>query len=602
MVGASVLNQPLQFLAPQQNHEINFSLKEQECISLMKKCNNMEEFKQIHGLIMKLGLFYSSFCATNIVSTCALSQWGSMDYAHSVFQQIDNPTSFEFNTMIRGYIKDLNAEEAIFTYIDMLEIGVRPDNFTYPAVLKAIALLSALGEGMQIHGHIVKLGFVDDVFVQNSLISMYGKCGRIRRCLAVFEDMEQRSVASWSALIAAHASLGMWGECVRLFSCMNWENCWRPEESTLVSVLCACTHLGVLDWGRCVHGYILRNLSGFNVALGTSSIDMYITCGSIDKGMCLFREMKERNLKSYSVVVSGLAIHGCGEKAISVFEEMLEEGLEPDDVVYVGVLSACSHAGLVETGMRYFDRMTIEHGIRPTVQHYGCMVDLMGRAGMVNEAFELIKSMPMEPNDVIWRSLLNSCRVHRHVELGETAAKKLFSLRTQNVGDYIMLCNIYAQAQRWHDVSMIRTKMACTGSGQAPGSSSVEVKNKFHMFMSNDRSHPQCGDIYEMIHQMEWQLKFEGYKPDTTQVLLDVDEEEKRERLSSHSQKLAIAFSLINTSEGSSVKIVRNIRMCSDCHTYTKLISMIYEREITVRDRNIFHHFRDGTCSCKDYW
>ncbi|KAL0312423.1 UNVERIFIED_CONTAM: Pentatricopeptide repeat-containing protein [Sesamum radiatum] len=383
---------------------------------------------------------------------------------------------------------------------------------------------------------------------------------------------------------------------------MNCEGCWRAEESTLVSVVSACAHLGALYLGRSTHGYLLRNLSGFNVAVQTSLIDMYIRCGSLDKGMSLFQRMARKNRKSYTVVVSGLANHGRGEEALHVFEQMLGEGLEPDDVVYVGVLSACSHAGLVKKGMRCFDRMRFEHCIEPTIQHYGCMVDLMGRAGMIDEAFELIKSMPMGPNDVIWRSLLSSCKVHQNVELGEIAAEHLFQLKTQNAGDYLMLSNIYAEAGRWQDVSTTRVKMACMGLGQVPGSSSVEVKRKVHKFLSNDKSHPQCYEIYEMLHQMEWQLKFEGYSPDTSQVLLDVDEEEKKQRLSSHSQKLAIAFSLIHASQGSPIRIARNVRMCSDCHTYSKLISVIYEREIIVRDRNVFHHFRDGTCSCKDYW
>lgn len=603
---ASILNQPQHFLILQENHgqspEIYFNHKEQECISLIKKCRNMDEYEKVHGQILKSGLFLSSFCASNLLATCAFSEWGSMEYACSIFRQIDDPGSFEFNTMIRGYIEDMNSEQSLFTYLEMLEVGVKPDNFTYPPLLKACSFLSAVGEGMQIHGQIFKLALVDDVIVQNSLINMYGRCGRLEHSRAVFGQMGQKTVASWSALIAAHANLGMWDECLRLFSYMNSEGFWRAEESTLVSVLSACTHLGNLDSGKCTHGYLIRNLSGSNVAVQTSLIDMYIRCGSLDKGMSLFQEMSKRNHKSYSVMISGLATHGHGEEALDVFNKMLEEGLKPDDVVYVGVLTACSHSGLVEEGTKYFDRMRIEHQIEPTIQHYGCMVDLMGRAGLIREALGLIKNMPMEPNEVIWRSLLSSCKIHQNVELGERAAENLFMMNTRNAADYLMLCHIYARVQRWQDVSRARVRMAHLGLVQAVGSSSVEVKRKVHKFVSNDMSHSQCDEIYEMLHQMEWQLKFEGYSPDTSQVFVDVDEEEKRQRLSCHSQKLAIAFSLIHTSEGSPVRIVRNVRMCSDCHTYTKMISAIYQRAIIVRDRNIFHHFTDGSCSCKDYW
>ncbi|GFP98075.1 pentatricopeptide repeat-containing protein at1g31920 [Phtheirospermum japonicum] len=329
---------------------------------------------------------------------------------------------------------------------------------------------------------------------------------------------------------------------------------------------------------------------------------MYGKCGLLRHSCEVFEKMDFKTIASWSALIAAHANLGRGEEALVIFEQMLRNGLKPDDVTYVGVLSACSHSGLVEKGTKYFDSMRFEHRINPTIQHYGCMVDLMGRAGLVREALDLIKSMPMEPNDVIWRSLLSSCKVHRNVELGELAAENLFKLNTRNAGDYIMMSNIYAQARRWQDVSLTRVKMANEGLGQVVGSSSVEVNRKVRKFVSYDKSHFDFREIYEMLHQMAWQLKFEGYLPDTTQVLLDVDEEEKRERLGLHSQKLAIAFSLIHTFEGSPIRIVRNVRMCSDCHTYTKLISVIYQREIVVKDRNVFHCFREGACSCKDYW
>lgn len=605
MVGTSVLYQS-HLMILQEDYskipEVDLALKEQECISLMKRCRSLRDFKQVHGHIVKLGLIWSSFCASNLVATCAVSDWSSMDYACSIFREIDDPGTFEFNTVIRGLIKEMNLEEALYMYLEMLEAGVEPDNFTYPALLKACALLKALNEGMQIHGHVFKYGQEADTFVQNSLINMYGKCGEIRDSCVVFEQMDEKTIASWSALISAHANTGMWSECLRLFCDMNSEGCWRAEESVLVSALSACTHLGALDLGRCIHCYLVRNINGLNVIVETSLIDMYVKCGCLEKGLCLFERMVNKNQMSYSVMISGLALHGCGKEALKVFSQMIEEGLEPDDVVYVGVLSACSHAGLVEEGLRFFDTMRFEHGIEPTIKHYGCMVDLMGRAGMLNEALELIKSMPMEPNDVLWRSLVSACKVHFNVELAEIAAKHLFQLNSHNASDYLTLSNLYARAQRWQDVALTRTRLAEEGLEQEPGSSSVEVKRKMFKFVSQDKLHPQCEGVYEMLHQMEWQLKFEGYSPDTSQVLLDVDEEEKIQRLRSHSQKLAIAFALIHTSQHSPIRIVRNVRMCSDCHTYTKLISTIYEREITVRDRNRFHHFKNGTCSCGDYW
>ncbi|KAM7490991.1 hypothetical protein LguiA_033912 [Lonicera macranthoides] len=589
-------------LIPQEDHTqspelSSLRLREQECISLLKRGKNIEEFKQAHCQILKLGLFCSPFCSTNLVATCALSNWGSMDYACSIFQQIDEPGSFEFNTMMRGYVKDLNLEEALHLYDEMLKRGVEPDNFTYPILLKACARLRSFQEGVQIHGHAFKLGLEADVFVQNSLINLYGKCGEIGASCVVFKQMDQRTISSWSALISAHAKMGMWGECLSLFGEMNNEGHFRPEESVLVSAISACTHLGALDLGRCTHGSLLRNMSGLNVIVETSLIDMYVKCGYLEKGLTIFQRMKEKNRWSYTVMISGLALHGCGLEALQVFTDMIEHGLEPDDVVYVGVLTACSRAGLVKEGLEFFERMKVEHKIEPTIQHYGCLVDLMSRSGMLDEALELIGNMPIEPNDIIWRSLLSACRFHRNVQLGEKAARNLLMQNPQNASDYLVLSNMYAQAQRWDDAAMARTEMVQRGLVQTPGLSFIEVKKKIYKFVSQEISSPKCDGVYDMIHQMGWQLKFEGYLPDISEVLLDVDEEEKRKRLSGHSQKLAIAFGLIHTSQGSPLRIVRNVRMCSDCHAYTKLVSMIYQRRIIVRDRNQFHHFKDGSCS-----
>ena len=605
MTGTIVLSQThFSSLPNNQPHsiELSNSFNEKRWLCLLKRCNSMEEFKQVHAHVLKCGIFFDTFCMSNLVATCALTKWGSMDYACSIFTQIDEPSSFDYNTMIRGNVNDMKLEEAMLVYVDMIESGVEPDKFTYPFVLKACSLLGALDEGVQIHGHCFKMGLEDDVIVQNSLINMYGKCGEIKNACDVFNGMGEKSVASWSAIIGAHACVEMWNECVMLLGKMSSEGRCRVEESTLVNVLSACTHLGSPNLGKCIHGILLRNISELNVVVKTSLIDMYVKCRCLEKGLRVFDNMSEKNKFSYTVMISGLAIHGCGKEALKVFSEMLEEGLAPDDVVYVGVLSACSHAGLVDEGLQCFKSMQFEHEIEPTVQHYGCMVDLLGRFGMLKEAYELIRSMSIKPNDVIWRSLLSACKVHHNLEIGEIAAENLFMLNQNNSGDYLVLANMYAKAQKWDDVAKIRTKLVERNLVQTPGFSLVEAKRKVYKFVSQDKSIPQWNIIYDMIHQMEWQLKFEGYIPDTSQVLLDVDDEEKKERLKFHSQKLAIAFGLIHTSEGSPLRITRNLRMCSDCHTYTKYISRIYEREITVRDRLRFHHFKNGSCSCKDYW
>lgn len=604
MIRASVLyqNQTQLFTAPEeiiQGSELK--TKEQECFSLLHKSKKLDEFKQTHAQILKLGLNHSDYIASNLIASCALSSWGSMGYACSIFHQIDDPTPFIFNTIIRGHVMDHDPTAALLMYAEMIMREVKPDNYTYPSLLKACAHLSALREGMQIHGQAVKFGFESDMYVQNSLINMYGKCGDIELSRTVFKRMEQRSGASWSALIASYTNLGLWDECLRLFVEMTYKG-WRPDESTLVSVLSSCTNLGALDLGRYLHGSLIRNTCELNIVVLTSLIDMYVNCGCLEEGLRVFEDMPKKNIVSYSVMISGLAMHGEGEMAIRVFSDMLKEGLRPDDVVYVGVLSACCHTGLVDEGRRIFAKMRFEHQIVPTIQHYGCMVDLLGRAGLLDEAYELIRNMPMEPNDVLWRCLLSACKVHHNLELAVCASKSLFQLKPHNVGDYVLLSSIYAQARRWDDAAEIRTEMVQRGLSQLPGFSRVEVKRKVHKFVSQDKSHPENTEVYEMLYQIGWQLRFEGYSPDTSQVLFDVDEEQKKQLLNGHSQKLAIAFAFIHTDQGTPIRIVKNLRMCNDCHTFTRFVSKIFKQVITVRDRSRFHHFKDGICSCGDYW
>ncbi|KAF8095332.1 hypothetical protein N665_0336s0009 [Sinapis alba] len=587
------------------NPEVNnFRAKEQECLYLLKRCNNIEEFKQVHAKFIKLSLFSSSpFSASSVLSTCAHSGWeNSMNYAASIFRGIDDPCTFDYNTMIRGYVNETSFEEALCVYNEMVKEGIEPDNFTYPFLLKACTCLKSVRDGKQIHGHVFKLGFEADVFVQNSLINMYGRCGEMALSSAVFERMEAKTAASWSSMVSARAGMGMWSDCLMLFREMCRETGLKVEESGMVSALSACANTGALDLGMSIHGYLLRNINELNIAVQTSLVDMYAKCGWLDKALRIFKKMESRNSLTYSAMISGLALHGEGEAALSIFSDMIEEGIESDHVVYVSVLNACSHSGLVKEGRRVFEEMLKEGKVEPTAEHYGCLVDLLGRAGLLEEALETIQNMPIEQNDVVWRSFLSSCRVHQNVELGKIAARELIKLNSHNAGDYLVISNMFAQAQMWEDVARVRTEMANKSLKQTPGFSIVEVKGKTHRFVSQDRFHPQCKEIYKMLHQMEWQLKFEGYSPDVTQVLLNVDEEEKRERLKGHSQKVALAFALLYTPAGSIIRIARNLRMCSDCHTYTKKISMIYEREIVVRDRNRFHLFKGGTCSCKDSW
>ncbi|PUZ77208.1 hypothetical protein GQ55_1G351400 [Panicum hallii var. hallii] len=569
---------------------------------------SVDDVRTAHARHIKLGLDRSPRHARPLLAACALSGWpGGMELAASIFESLDEPEAFDYNTLMRGHVSggrgDRDPSAALRLYADMLEAGVEPDNYTFPFVLKACAQLAALQEGRQLQAHIVKLGFQHDEHVQNSLISLYGKCGEPAMARLAFDrtEAEDRTPASWSALLAAYTRAGLWGDCLESFGAMVREG-WRPDESSMVSALSACAHLGAYDVGRSIHCALLRNATRLNTIMETSLVDMYAKCGCIEKAAAVFDAMDGKSAWAYSAMVSGLALHGDGRKALQVFDAMVREGQAPDAAVYVGVLNACSRAGLLEDGLRCFDRMRLEHKVAPNAQHYGCMVDLMARAGRLGDARALIGSMPTGPTDTAWRSLLNACRIHADLGLAERALQELRRLGAANAGDYVIVADMHARAKNWDAAAALRTEAADGGLAPSPGFSAVEVRGEVHRFVSQDMSHPRRRDIYEMLHQMEWQLRFDGYEPDTSEVALAVGEEEKRRVAAAHSQKLAMAFGLLSTPEGTPVRVVTNLRMSKECHAYSALISEIFGREIVVRDRSRFHRFRRGACTCRDHW
>jgi pentatricopeptide repeat protein len=336
--------------------------------------------------------------------------------------------------------------------------------------------------------------------------------------------------------------------------------------------------------------------------VGSALVHMYAKCGSMDDARLVFDRMEERDSITWTAMIGGLAYHGCGSEALDVFRRMIGACVKPDEYLFVALLSACSHAGLVDEGRQLFLAISHDYGISPSVVHWSCMVDILGRAGHLGEARLLIDSMPVEPGLTAWGALVGACRTYGNVELGELAAKELVKLEPENASTYVLLSNIYAAAAKWEEVSLVRSMMQERGVRKEPGRSWIEVDNKVHAFVVGDTSHPETKEIYAELSRLTEKIKAEGYLPDTRLVLRDVDEKDKELSLCSHSEKLAIAYGLIRTPSSKPVRVYKNLRVCSDCHTATKLMSKVTKKEIVVRDANRFHHFKDGFCSCKDYW
>uniref|UniRef100_A0A1D1XR66 Pentatricopeptide repeat-containing protein At5g66520 n=1 Tax=Anthurium amnicola TaxID=1678845 RepID=A0A1D1XR66_9ARAE len=397
--------------------------------------------------------------------------------------------------------------------------------------------------------------------------------------------------------------VGSFFEAMELFHEMQLSGV-TPNEFTLTGILAACANLVALDQGRWVHFYIKRAKIKMNERLLAGLIDMYAKCGELDSALKVFNEEEilKQTVWPWNAMLSGFAVHGKSKEAIDLFERMKSKHVAPNKVTFVSLLSACSHGSFLDEGKLYFKSMKDFYGIDPEIEHYGCMVDLFGRAGLLNEAEEFISLMPMLPDIVIWSALLAACRIHKDIERAEQIGRIIKELEPKQVGCQVLLANIYCGSGRWTGAKDLRNEIKISGTRKAPGCSSIELNGMFHQFLVGDRSHPETKQIYSFLDDMSIKLKNAGYEAEVGEVLLDIDEEDKETALSIHSEKLAIAFGLMNTPPGTAIRIMKNLRVCLDCHHATKLISKLYDREIIVRDRIRFHHFRGGLCSCKDFW
>lgn len=537
------------------------------------------------------------------------SKCGHLNDARKLFDEIPERNVVSWTSMISGYVQNDRAREAVCLFKELLLVeeteydeGVGVDSVLLGCVISACARVCVKSVTKCVHGLVVKKGFEGCLAVGNTLMDAYAKCGEISVSRKVFDGMEETDVCSWNSLIAVYAQNGLSVEALNLFSDMVKRGEVRYNAVTLSAVLLACAHSGALQIGKCIHDQVVKMELEDNVFVGTSIVDMYCKCGRVEMARKAFDRLKRKNVKSWTVMVAGYGMHGRGKEAMEVFYEMIRSGIKPNYITFVSVLAACSHAGLLKEGWHWFNKMKCEFDVEPGIEHYSCMVDLLGRAGYLKEAYGLIQEMKVKPDFIVWGSLLGACRIHKNVELGEISARKLFELDPSNCGYYVLLSNIYADAGRWDDVERMRILMKNNGMLKTPGYSIVEHKGRVHVFLVGDKEHPQHEKIYDYLDELNVKLQEVGYMPNVTSVLHDVDEEEKGMVLRVHSEKLAVAFGIMNSVPGSVIQIIKNLRICGDCHIAIKLISKIVNREIVIRDSKRFHHFKDGLCSCGDYW
>ncbi|CAA6666859.1 unnamed protein product [Spirodela intermedia] len=515
-------------------------------------------------------------------------------------QERDNVS---WSVLLGALSKTGDHRSCVTAFRDFLRSGSPADGYTLPAALKSCRSTGDVVSGTAIHQVACKGGVDSNVVVAASLVDMYAKCSLLGDARKVFDGMPRRDLIAWTVMIAGYAEAGSPGESLALFDRMAYEGV-LADKVTMVTVTFACAKLGAMSKAEAVHGYVSRRRFPLDVVLGTAMVDMYAKCGSAEAARAVFDRMEDKNVLSWSAMISAYGMHGAGERSLELFSVMLRHGPPPNAVTFVALLYACSHAGLVDEGRRLFYSMARDHGVEPGVKHYTCMVDILGRAGRFREAVQLVEAMPEEKKDEgLWGALLGACRIHRDVPLAETAARRLLELRPQNPGYYVLLSNIYANAGRWEDVARVRGLMGCQRvRKKTPGWAWVEVDGEVHRFGVGDQAHPRKGEVYGLLASLRKRMEAAGYVPDTDFVLHDVDEETKGELLYAHSEKLAIAYGLLAAAEGTTIRVVKNLRVCGDCHAFCKLLSAVAERAIVVRDANRFHHFEEGSCSCGDYW
>ncbi|PKA50109.1 Pentatricopeptide repeat-containing protein [Apostasia shenzhenica] len=570
--------------------------------SILKACTELTSLSlglAIHAHAILLGFEAATFIQNGIIVMYA--KFGKIDVAREVFDELSERNVVSWTSIISGCAHNGFALEAIKIFKTMRkDSDVIPDFIALVSVLKAFTDVGDLEQGRCVHALALKFGLEDEPDLLVTLTSMYAKCGQVHTARYLFDQVPSVDVILWNAMISGYAKNGHADEAVVLFKKMiTWKS--RPDSITLRSAILACAQVGSLEAARWIWEFVRESEFRDDTFVNTAIIDMFAKCGSMVIARCIFDNIPHKDVVVWSAMIMGYGLHGQGNEAISLFHEMVQSKVMPNDVTFIGLLSACKHSGFVEEGRKYFYSMR-DHAVEPRHQHYACIVDLLARSGHLDEAYEFIRGMPMAPEVTVWGALLNGCRIYGHVELGKHAAEQVFAIEPHNAGHYVQLSNIFASARMWKDVANVRVLMKERGVNKATGFSSIDVNGKLQSFFAGDKSHPRSKEIFAMLGELEGMLRKSGFVPHTDSALHDLSPEEMEESLCNHSERIAIAYGLISTTPGTTLRITKNLRACVNCHSATKFISKLVKREIVVRDANRFHHFKDGLCSCRDYW
>ncbi|KAM1707752.1 hypothetical protein ACFX13_000899 [Malus domestica] len=525
--------------------------------------------KEVHGFVIRNGLDeYDVYVGTSLVDMYVKND--CLSSARNVFYNMKNKNIFAWNSLISGYSFKGIFKDAERLLHNMSQEGIKPDLVTW-----------------------------------NGLVSGYAMRGLHKEALAVIHRIKSSgltpNVVSWTALISGCSHNENYSGSLKFFIQMQKEGI-RANSATISILLKACAGLSLLHKGEEIHCLSIRKGFVEDVYVATGLIDMYCKAGDFRSAHEVFRRTKNKTLASWNCMIMGFAIYGFGKEAISLFEEMRGVGVQPDAITFTALLSGCKNSVLVDEGWYLFDSMTTDYNIAPTIEHFSCMVDLLGRASYLDEAWDFIQTMPLKPDATIWGAFLTSCRIHKNLRFAEIAAKNLFELEPHNPANYVLMMNLYSMSNRWEDVERLKDLMKNAGVKNGPVWSWIQIDQTVHMFSAEGKPHTDAGEIYFELYHLVHEMKKFGYEPDVSCVHQNIDEAEKKKLLLSHTEKLAITYGLMNTKSGEPIRVIKNTRVCSDCHTAAKYTSLARKREILLKDGVRFHRFSDGECTCNDCW
>lgn len=612
-----------------------FSVDDFTLSILLSACDSLMEGQQVHAQAVKLGFetdlnvgngligFYTKCGKINHVKwlfdgmrvrdvitwtemVTAYMEFGLVDMALKVFDEMPEKNSVSYNAVLSGFCRNEKGLEALKLFVEMVEEGLELTDFSLTSGVNACGLLCDYKVCKQVHGFAVKFGCGLNACVEAALLDMYTRCGRMVDAEKMFLrwELEEFSSVVWTAMICGYARNGQPEEAISLFHDGQLDGKIVIDEVAAASMLGLCGTVGHLDMGKQIHCHVVKCGLVANMEVGNALVSMYFKCGSVDDAMKVFNDMPCTDVVSWNTLISGNLMHRQGDRALEIWEEMQEEGIKPDQVTFVLVISAYrqTELNLIDDCRSLFNSMRTVYQIEPTSEHYASFISVLGHWGLLQDALETINKMPFQPSALVWRALLDGSKLHKNTVIGKWAAQNILSLEPKDPSTFVLVSNLYSASGRWDRSEMVRESMREKGFRKHPAQSWIICQKKIHTFYPRDSSHPQEKDIYSGLEILISECLKVGYEPDTSFVLHEVEEQYKKTFLFHHSAKLAATYGILMTKPGKPIRIVKNILLCGDCHAFLKYASIVTKRDIFLRDSSGFHCFSNGQCSCKDCW